>query len=537
MKEQLDIGINIEDDKSVKKLMDDILSSIKQVTYADAELVDSKKQQINFLKKQKSLINDILSATDSTLRAQLKTVTEDGETKIGIVLEDTSLTKAKEKIKESLGVDIDITKFGDINNLIEQLSEDLGFTLKTEEGILSVKEDQLKVIKKQVSLINDVLKATGSEERAELNMVKSEDNEQTQVGIKLQSKKINQDKREVRGLEHLLRRYRWMQSLFLVTQNFISRMGESVKVFGAGLNLIFAPLSLLLNLLLIPALPVIAEFSKLLFSIALGFGEWYRSLGPLSTLISTGLFGAILLVMALPIAGFIATVLRGIVSVTNFILTLIASSYGMEAATASANALRLSLAGLAGVVLGGIVVWGLYETGVMDAVANAGKFVARHVYNAGVVFGNFLDYIIAWGTHLIAEATLIGLNFALALTKPLQDIPFFGDIIKPKIDSLKQSLADARIANDNEWKLWNENWAGLRQGIRIDEISPITAITPSDVLGLSSQSNTIPTTQTQNQTITNNYNTTINSSATDSEQLYLEFVEKLRRENVSRGAY
>jgi hypothetical protein len=146
--------------------------------------------------------------------------------------------------------------------------------------------------------------------------------------------------------------------------------------------------------------------------------------------------------------------------------------------------LTYGLAILVGAIIGGAVVWALYATGVMDALATAGAHVGRFVHNTLAIFGNMLDYFTAWGTHAVSIATITGMEFAAGFLDPLKNIPFLGDIIGPQLDSLTTALATARTNSDAEWQEYQDNFAGFTAGALIGEIEPQTAKTPVDMAAL-----------------------------------------------------
>lgn len=564
MKEQLDIEFNFKGEKDLESILEDIQNGLNPIDYLENKILKSTSQQLGKLKQIRTVFNDIAAASGSTMRAQLKNFGDEDEIVMGLTLEDISLTKAKEKIKESLGVDIDITKFGDINSLIEQLSDDLGFTLKTEEGILSVKEDQLKIIQKQINLINKLFKASGVEERAELNMVKDEDNEQTQVGIKLQSKKINQDKREVRGLEHLLRRYRWAQSLFLVTQNFMGRMGESISVFGAGMNMLFAPLKMFFNVLLLPALPIIAAFSKALMGGVKWFADWFLGASGLATAISSLAWAMAMFIQTLPIAGLIVGIGEGL-------KTLIYGFLGIEDAAKVAGKEGESFAFKLGEALGKSIRWMIDEGPNIlkvfwDKLKTAITWVidnAPNIKTKIIEIWNYIDQTVIPGVTSfiddIIKKDLVGtieriVNKAKPLITQLGDFftthgPLidrileggaFGTIVKAGGGILSGARGVAGFFGDALaggkgaiGKLFNpllaaDVWTQLLQspayvgvlqgsGLQVGQGKMYKDWTPRSERG------------------GDTFNITLNSSATNSDEMFNEIMLRIQREGVARG--
>ena len=183
--------------------------------------------------------------------------------------------------------------------------------LDIEINILNEKalKDLIGDIKKGLEDVGD--SSNGDQKTTDAIQAKTEAQQESSDA---QKDKIRDDKRETRGLEHLLRRYRWAQSLFLVTQNFMGRMGESISVFGAGMNMLFAPFKMFFNVLLLPALPILAAFSKALMGGVKWFADWFLGAGGLATAISSAAWAMAMFIQTLPIAGLIVGIGEGLKS-------------------------------------------------------------------------------------------------------------------------------------------------------------------------------------------------------------------------------
>ncbi len=132
-----------------------------------------------------------------------------------------------------------------------------------------------------------------------------------------------------------------------------------------------------------------------------------------------------------------------------------------------------------GLLIGGVVVWALWRTGVLKAIEEAGARVGQFAYNAGVVFGNLKDNILEWLGLVAASAGLWGAQFALNwIDGIVSNIPFLGDLLGPKIDSLKGVLDQAGADLQKQWDEWNSS-GGFRDGLTEGVVTPSWANDPS----------------------------------------------------------
>ena len=130
---------------------------------------------------------------------------------------------------------------------------------------LKLKESEARFLNKR----NKIMGISNKEYAVELDYMKGE-SEFYKIINKDKDENASASDREGAKLDKLIRKYRWLQSFLLVTQNFIGMIGKSVKAFGAGMKLLTAPFVLFLNLVLIPVLPLLADFSKWLMDIKSG---------------------------------------------------------------------------------------------------------------------------------------------------------------------------------------------------------------------------------------------------------------------------
>jgi hypothetical protein len=158
---------------------------------------------------------------------------------------------------------------------------------------------------------------------------------------------------------------------------------------------------------------------------------------------------------------------------------LLAGGLGLTTAAGGLTLLGAAVGVLGGLVLGGIVVWLLWKTGVLKAIEEAGARVGQFAYNAGVVFGNLKDNVIKWLTLVAQSAGLWGAQFALNwIDGIVSNIPFLGDLLGPKIDSLKSTLDAAGADLQKRWDEWGSS-GGLRDGLMVGVVTPAWENDPS----------------------------------------------------------
>lgn len=161
--------------------------------------------------------------------------------------------------------------------------------------------------------------------------------------------------------------------------------------------------------------------------------------------------------------------------------TISAATAGLSFTTALGGLTLLGAAVgiVAGLLLGGVVVWALWRTGVLQAIEEAGAKVGQFAYNAGVIFGNLKDNILEWLGLVASSAGLWGARFALNwIDGIVSNIPFLGDLLGPKIDSLKGVLDQAGIDLQKKWDEWNAS-GGLKDGLTVGVVTPAWANDPS----------------------------------------------------------
>lgn len=208
---------------------------------------------------------------------------------------------------------------------------------------------------------------------------------------------------------------------------------------------------------------------------------WDKLPGPLKDVISYGLLAGLgLMAVAGAVAGL--TWLLGPLTAAlgaEGLAGLLAGGLGLTTAAGGLTLLGAAVAILGGLVLGGIGVWLLWKSGVLKAVEEAGARVGQFAYNAGVVFGNLKDNIVEWLGLVAASAGHWGAQFALNwIDGIVSNIPFLGDALAPKIDSLKATLDTAGADLQKRWDEWRSS-GGLREGLTVGVVTPAWENDPS----------------------------------------------------------
>lgn len=156
---------------------------------------------------------------------------------------------------------------------------------------------------------------------------------------------------------------------------------------------------------------------------------------------------------------------------------LLSGGLGLTTAAGGLTTLGIVVGVLSGIVLGGVVVWLLWKTGVLKAIEEAGARVGQFAYNTGVRFRNLCDNVLGWLELTALGAAHWGAQFALNLVKPLQEVPFLGNLLQPKIDSLQTALDAAGAELQSRWAEWETH--GFLGGLEVGVVTPAWETDPS----------------------------------------------------------
>ena len=262
------------------------------------EDVNSLMSTVSLLKKKKTITNDLLKMMGVvTHEADIQYEDESGQ----VILTEKQSKQTKEIVRNNKV----------LSTLLNQEVSAIEAGEKADLERLGVSEELVKDINHQKTLLNNILKISGKSGDLE---AKSRYNEAEAIWEVYAARKKDDGEKDREGmkLDKLIRKYRWLQSFLLVTQNFIGMIGKSVKAFGAGIKLLTAPFVLFLNLLLIPILPLLADFSKWLMDIVMGYKGWSDENEGLAGIIGGVVMVALLTLMALPILMWLADIIKKI---------------------------------------------------------------------------------------------------------------------------------------------------------------------------------------------------------------------------------
>ncbi|MDI6720383.1 MAG: hypothetical protein QMD46_12305 [Methanomicrobiales archaeon] len=211
-----------------------------------------------------------------------------------------------------------------------------------------------------------------------------------------------------------------------------------------------------------PAFDWLAEKAEALY-------EWFDSLPePVQDVIA---WGALLVLGLLAIAGAAATAawILPILSGGFGLLggSFLVAKFGALAALLGMSTLALGLSILAGLVLGGIVVWGLWKLGIIQAVEDAGAAFGRWLHNALTILGNFKDNVVQWLQLVAATASVWGAQFALNwVENVVKNVPLLGEKLGGLLDPIRQQLETARATMEAGWADWNAR-GGFAEGLTV----------------------------------------------------------------------
>ncbi|HRT12566.1 MAG TPA: hypothetical protein P5131_05285 [Methanoculleus sp.] len=172
--------------------------------------------------------------------------------------------------------------------------------------------------------------------------------------------------------------------------------------------------------------------------IAGDIGEaWDKLPGPLKDVIAYILLAGLGI---LAVAGAVA----GLTWLLGGLTSLLSGGLGLTAAAGGLTILGAAVGLVTGLVLGGIIVWGLWKTGVLKALEEAGNRHYWYLQNVLGVFQALKENVFGLLELMVNEAKYAGLRFVQGLIEPLQNIPLLGDLVKGPLDSLNQAIEEQR---------------------------------------------------------------------------------------------
>lgn len=172
--------------------------------------------------------------------------------------------------------------------------------------------------------------------------------------------------------------------------------------------------------------------------IAGDIGEaWDNLPEPIKNFISYGLLAALVI-------GTIAGAVTGLNWLLGGLAGLLTGGLGLTTAAGGLTTLGAAVGLVTGLVLGGIIVWGLWKTGVLKALEEAGNRHYWYLQNVLGVFRALKENVLGLLELMVNEAKYAGLRFVQGLIEPMQNIPLLGDFVKGPLDSLNQAIEEQR---------------------------------------------------------------------------------------------
>ena len=179
--------------------------------------------------------------------------------------------------------------------------------------------------------------------------------------------------------------------------------------------------------------------------IAGDIGEaWDRLPEPIKNFISYGLLAVLVIgTIAGAVAG-LTWLLGPLTAALGGLTGLLSGGLGLTTAAGGLTILGAAVGLVTGLVLGGIIVWGLWKTGVLKALEEAGNRHYWYLQNVLGVFRALKENVLGFLELMVNEAKYAGLRFVQGLIEPMQNIPLLGDFVKGPLDSLNQAIEEQR---------------------------------------------------------------------------------------------
>ena len=307
-------------------------------------------------------------------------------------------------LEEDVNINVKIKGSEEVLNFVKGYNKQIKTTQSMSYEETKEKSRVFNNLKREASLLTNIYKARGENLKALVKYNAEQDR------YEVQTEKINtQNDRQKGKLDNLIKRYRWLQSFFLVTQNFVSMLGNSVKAFGAGIKLLLAPFILLLNLALIPALPYIKDIATWALEGVKAFKSWQDENELLADALGVTLFGAIVLVTGLGFLGWIGNVIGSVAGLTGLSGAAAAAdtaavAVGTTSTTGLVGAIGLLGSVLSGIVLGSVVVKLMDMAGWFEIIDDNAKTLKSTLQETFGIDGATMEGI----TMMLEKIPLIG---------------------------------------------------------------------------------------------------------------------------------
>jgi len=321
-----------------------------------------------------------------------------------------------------------------------------------------------------------------------------------------------------------IRKYRWGLSLLLITQNALYRLAQGTKILASMLNLLTKALGFLIDMALLPFVPLIIMAAIAIFRL----GEWLNNLPePLKT-ISNLLIGGTVAILLFGIAGsWIVGTLGGIYT---GILLLIGALPGLFNqllvlyATLMMDFTAMGLLGQAAVILGALLVSDLLyniilASGAMDSLHDS-------------IYGG-LEGLFTWIESLGILGGVVEqvIKTFLSLGLLIHDI-FTGrweHIIADMNKLQDMKLSEAIGTPGQTWKGIQEGKTESETANSIARARQSTWGTETPVASGSAPQSSLTSIGSQGNINVSNLNLTLNQSVTNNKQLFDELLKEFQK--------
>jgi len=381
-------------------------------------------------------------------------------------------------VNQDVNININVSKSNEIDELSKKLKK-LRDEKESLANLPSITESDIQkkgLLSAQIKEVTDKIR---EQEKAQKQSSKTT-TQTMEEQLGLTGRMTRADKTRVSALESVMRRYRWFQSLILVTLNFLRVISGVSPVLGSIMSMLGTGLGFILNMILIPLIPLFVWLMKGLIWIGMKIKELNEK-HPIKDGFGLG-----------SLIGLIALALPG--------LWALVQAMGLTAW--SAGQLGLSVGGVIGVMkllggVGGLVLAGLalgfvlWKLGVLDALHKINYAIWRFLWDIPRMVGEVFDHVKTVGiVQGVADILLLLFSYAvewsyLGMAWGLELIAGFLDFLQ-EIPTVVSKIWDLLWDNRYWFQELGIEWGkAILRGI-VDVI-PYIGTQLSGVLGLDQQ--------------------------------------------------
>jgi len=215
-------------------------------------------------------------------------------------------------VNQDVNININVSKSNEIDELSKKLKK-LRDEKESLANLPSITESDIQkkgLLSAQIKEVTDKIR---EQEKAQKQSSKTT-TQTMEEQLDLTGRMTRADKTRVSALESVMRRYRWFQSLILVTLNFLRVISGVSPVLGSIMSMLGTGLGFILNMILIPLIPLFVWLMKGLIWIGMKIKELNEKhpikdgfgLGSLIGLIALALPGLWALVQAMGLTAWSA---------------------------------------------------------------------------------------------------------------------------------------------------------------------------------------------------------------------------------------